>query len=102
MERFPSSNASLNNASSSKPLSSNFRPPAVVTTITAVGGRIRYRVYAYRALGHPEAIDVVRLGLRLGWIAEPPIGAEAVLYTSIGASGTSRRLSSRAATPAAD
>jgi hypothetical protein len=75
-----------------RPRSNNHLPPGVATTITAVGGRFRYRVHAYRALGHGEAIEVVRLGLRLGWIVEPPAGAETVLYTSVGASDKVQKL----------
>ncbi len=90
MERSSLSRSSSIHSSSGRPVPApalrvTAAPPHVATTITALGGQLRYRIYAYRALGHGQAMDVGRLGLRLGWIAEPPAGAEAVLYTSVGA-----------------
>ena len=71
------------------------RPPGVTTSITAQGGQFTYRVYAFRPLGHAEAVDTINFALRMGWIAEPPPGGTSELYTSIGS--TERRLNVGAA-----
>jgi len=58
--------------------------PDVENLITARGGKLTYRVLAYRHLSERERMDVVREALRLGHVSEPEPGGTTTVMTAIG------------------